>query len=96
MYPRQSLIRLAAHKAALRREIALQRAECVATTREVARPLAWVDRAVAVVQEIPPLARAGLAVMGLWVRRAALQRLSHLSAALRWVPLVSAFWGKRR
>ncbi|MEN9840458.1 MAG: hypothetical protein RL376_258 [Verrucomicrobiota bacterium] len=95
MYPRQSLIRLAAHKAELRRKIALQRAECVATAHEVARPLAWVDHAFTVVRELPPLARAGLAVMGLWVRRTALERLSHLSAALRWVPLVSAFWGKR-
>lgn len=96
MYPRQTLIQLVAHKAMLRREIARQRAECVAAAIEVARPVAWLDSAVAVMRELPPLARMGVASLGLWARRAALERLTRFAGVLRWVPLVSALWRKRR
>lgn len=48
MYPQQELDRLAAHKATLRRDIMLRRAQCVEAATRVARPLDWVDRFVKV------------------------------------------------
>lgn len=96
MYPRQELIRLAAHKAVLRRAIALSRAECVVAARDVGRPVEWLDRAVAMVRELPPLARVGMASLGLLVRQSVLQRLTRLAGVLRWAPLLSSLLGKKR
>ncbi len=96
MYPRQELIRLATHKAALRRDIAVSRAECVAAARDVGRPVEWLDRAVAMVRELPPLARVGMASLGLLVRRTVVERITRLAGVLRWAPMLSSLLGKKR
>lgn len=64
MYPSRELSRLADRKAALRREIAVQRARCAGAAARVARPLAWLDRTLAAWRRFPPLARFAAIALG--------------------------------
>ncbi len=86
MFPHQELIRLAAHKASLRREIALQRARCVEAAVRVAQPLMWLDRLIARVRRLSPLLILAVVPAGLVVQRTVLPRLKLLGALIRWAP----------
>lgn len=88
MYPQQELIRLAAHKGALRRDIALRRAQCTAAATRVARPLGWLDRMLAFWRQLPPIARFAAVPLGLFVQRKVFPRAKLLGALARWGPLV--------
>ena len=88
MYPQRELAQLAAHKAALRRNIALHRAECVAAAARVARPLAWLDRVVALWRRLSPLAAISLVPLGLLLKRTFGPRLRILASLVKWGPLV--------
>jgi hypothetical protein len=71
MYPSAELSRLAAHKAVLRERIAGQRRDCAAALQTLARPVAWLDRAIALGRQFAPLARLALGPLGLawaWFR----------------------------
>ena len=87
MYPTAELNRLAAHKAVLRRRIAAQRRDCAAAAAVLARPVAWLDRAITLGRQFLPLARAVLGPLGLawawWRHRPARPAPSH-----RWLPLL--------
>ena len=58
MYPSAELNLLAARKAVLRRQIAAQRARCVAAAATLSRPLGWIDRALAIGRQWAPVAYA--------------------------------------
>jgi hypothetical protein len=87
MYPTAELSRLAAHKAVLRRRIAAQRRDCAAAASVLARPVAWLDRAITLGRQLLPLARTVLGALGLaWAWRR--QRASGPSSGRRWLPLL--------
>lgn len=94
MYPRAELIRLAAHKAVLRGQIAQGRSQCVEAAARVRRPLVWVDKAAAFVRRFAPLVLCAAAPLGLLLRRPVFPRFKLLGALVRWGPL--AFTAARR
>jgi len=88
MYPQRELTRLALRKAELRRDIALNRLQCVAAAGRVAQPLAWLDRMVAFCQKISPFMLVAAVPLALFAKRKVLPRLNMLGLLLRWGPLV--------
>jgi hypothetical protein len=88
MYPQGELIRLAAHKVALRRDIALRRVQCIEAVTRVAQPLEWLDRALAFWRRLSPLTKFAALPLGWFVQRAVFPRLKILGPLLRWAPLV--------
>jgi hypothetical protein len=88
MYPQRELIRLAIHKAALRRRIARHRVECVAAAARVAKPFEWLDRALAFWRRVSPLALIAAVPLGFLIRRTASPRLKLLGSLVKWGPLV--------
>jgi hypothetical protein len=89
MYPDGELRRLASDKASLRLDIALRRAECAEAAAQVARPLEWLDRALAFWRRFSPLAKLAIVPLGLLVRRRFLRRHKLLGALVRWGPLAA-------
>jgi|HubBroStandDraft_1064217.scaffolds.fasta_scaffold510671_1 hypothetical protein len=90
MYPDGELRRLASDKASIRRGIALRRAECAEAAALVARPLEWLDRALAFWRRFSPLAKLAIVPLGLLVRRRFLRRHKLLGALARWGPLAAS------
>ncbi len=96
MYPHHELNRLAAHKASLRREIGFCRFQCAEAAARVAKPLVWLDRAVAFGRRISPLAFFAALPVGLVAQRTVFSRFKLLGSLVRWGPLVfSAVRGLR-
>lgn len=90
MYPQPGLKRLGAYKTRLRERIAARRAECVAAATGAARPLAWIDRLIALGRRLAPLASLPL---GLVVARVAFPRRNLVGSLLRGAPLLAtAAW----
>ncbi|MEO6005128.1 MAG: hypothetical protein ABIZ04_08315 [Opitutus sp.] len=87
MHTTRELIRLAAHKATLRRKIALRRNQCAAAATKVLQPLDWLDRAGALWQKLAPLAQLAALPLGLLMRRVVSPRFKVLTAVARWAPL---------
>lgn len=87
MYPDRELIRLDAHKTAIRRRIARRRHECVVAAARVLQPLAWADRLVGLVQRLSPFAALAAVPLGFLFKRAAAPRRSWLGTLLRWGPV---------
>jgi hypothetical protein len=88
MYPDQELRRLAVQKAALQREIALRRAECMEAAANVARPLEWLDKALAFWRKISPMVHLSAIPLGFLAKRALFPRFKVLGSIARWGPLV--------
>ena len=88
MYPDGDLARLDAHKTALRRRIGARREECAAATRGVERPLAWLDRAVALWRRLRPFAALAAIPLTLLAKRALLPRLRIFSTLVKWAPAI--------
>ena len=80
MYPQSELTRLAAHKAALRRDIALRRTQCAAAATQLARPLAWLDPARAFARRLTPVAVLAALPLGWLVTRTVAARVKFLGA----------------
>jgi hypothetical protein len=88
MYPQRELAGLAARKAELRKNIALRRIQCAVDLTQVAKPLEWLDRAVALWRRIPPLAKLAALPVGLYViKHMESPRTKLLASLLRWGPL---------
>lgn len=85
MYPRPELIRLAAHKAVLRRSVARQRAACAVAAARVVEPVQWLDRIAAAWRRLAPLAPLLAVPLGCWAVRAAPPRVWRW--LLRWGPV---------
>ncbi len=77
MHPQRELNRLAARKAALRCDIATRRAQCAEAAAALARPFAWLDRALVLVRRLAPFVAVPL---GLLAARAVLPRLKFFSS----------------
>lgn len=88
MFPQRELIRLAAHKAALRKRIGLRRAQCVAAAAGVAQPLAWIDQMLAFWRRLKPITQFAAVPLGFWVARTVGPRVKILGSLARWGPLV--------
>jgi hypothetical protein len=88
MYPDRELTRLAAHKAALQRNIALRRAQCVEAAARVAQPLEWLDRMLLFWRRLSPLAQFAAVPLGILVQRTVFPRVKILRSLVRWGPLV--------
>jgi hypothetical protein len=88
MYPDRELTRLAAYKAALRRDISLRRAQCAKAAARVAQPLEWLDRVLAFWRRLSPLVKFAALPLGLLLKRSLAPRLRVLGALLRWGPPV--------
>jgi hypothetical protein len=88
MYPQRELNRLGAHKVALRRGIALRRAECTEAATRMMRPFEWLDRMLALVRRISPLVKFAAVPLGFLAARTILPRRKILGSLARWSPLV--------
>ena len=88
MYPQPQLNRLAAHKVALRRGIALRRAQCAEAATRIAQPIEWLDRMLALVRRISPLVKFAAVPLGLLVTRTIFPRRKILGSLVRWGPVV--------
>ena len=82
------LIRLAAYKAAMSRDVARRRSQCAAAPARVAQPLAWPDRALAFWRRVSRVAKFAGVPLAILVQRAVLPRLKMLGAFMRSIPLV--------
>lgn len=69
MYPAGDLTELAQRKAVLQARIAIRRLECVIAAREIARPLAQVDRGLELWRRISPLVKIFAVPAGLLLTR---------------------------
>jgi hypothetical protein len=90
MYPQPELSRLAAHKAALRRDIFLHRAECVRAATRITQPLVLVDRLLAIWRQFQPVATLAALPLGLFVTRTFFPQRKLIGSLVRWAPLVFA------
>lgn len=88
MYPERELIRLAAYKTALGRDIDLRRRQCAAAAIEVARPLQWLDRAAVWWRRVAPFVRMASVPLGLLLVRKLVPRPRIISPLLRWGPVL--------
>jgi hypothetical protein len=87
MYSHRELIRLAAHKTALRRRIAGRRATCAAAAARMLAPVAWLERMLALGRKLAPFAPLAAVPLGFLLKRpAAKPRL--LGTLLRWGPVL--------
>jgi hypothetical protein len=104
MYPQPQLNRLAAHKVALRRGIAVRRAQCAQAAARIAQPFGRLDRMLALVRRLSPLIKFAAVPLGFLAVRTVLPRRQLLGSLVRWSPLVfgavrgisSAFQTSRR
>ena len=93
MYPDRELTRLAAYKAALRRGIALRRAQCAVAAARVAQPLEWLDRMLAFWRRLSPLVKFVALPLGFLLKRSLAPRTRILGTLLRWgPPVLGAVW----
>jgi hypothetical protein len=88
MYPQRDLIRLAAYKAALQRDIARHRTACAAAVDRVAQPLELFDRILALWRRISPFAVFAAVPLSFLIQRSYFPRLKILRLIVRWSPLV--------
>ncbi len=86
MYPQSELTRLAERKAILRRRIGLGRAECAAAAAGATRPLAWLDRALALWRKVTPFTKIAAIPLTLIFKRTLFPKVRLLATLLRWAP----------
>jgi hypothetical protein len=90
MYPQQELIRLAAHKAALQRDIAVCRGQCARAAAGALQPLEWLDRGLAFWRRLSPVVHLVALPLGLIVTRTLARRSKLLGSLVSWSPLLAA------
>lgn len=88
MYTERELIRLAAHKQALRQRIARRRTECAVAIVGVGQPLMWLDRMLSAWHRFSPLMRVAAVPLGFLLKRSARPRPRLLGRLLRWSPVI--------
>jgi len=72
MYPQRELVLLADRKALLRQSIAQRRVQCTVDASRIAKPLEWLDRALALWRRVPSLAKLVAFPVGLLVIKRAI------------------------
>jgi hypothetical protein len=93
MYPHEELRRLAAHKAALRRDIAVHRAQCATAVARLAQPVEWFDRVLATWRRLAPVVQIVAVPLTLLAARTVFPRLKFLVPLLRWAPIAVSVAG---
>jgi hypothetical protein len=99
MYPRRQLAALAARKALLQAKIEVRRLECAIAATELARPIGWVDRGIALWRRISPIVKAlalpGALSLGWFLRKrkaaspsAAVPKPGKMAAIMAALPVV--------
>ena len=88
MYPQSELIRLAAFKAALRRDIARRRVDCVAAAVQAGQPLVWLDRMLGLWRQFSPYVQLAAVPLGILALRRIRSGRNLLGTVLRWAPVV--------
>ncbi|HXA14785.1 MAG TPA: hypothetical protein VNW23_06620 [Opitutaceae bacterium] len=88
MYPQPELNRLAAHKVALRRGIALRRAQSAEAAARIAQPFDRLDRMLSFWRRLSPLVKVAAVPLGFLAARTVLPQRRILGSLLRWSPLV--------
>lgn len=88
MYPTGELSRLARHKALVCQRISRRRDELAAAATEAMRPLTWLDRAVALWQQIKPLAKIAAIPLAMLAKKVFFPRFRIFSSLLRWGPAI--------
>lgn len=83
MYPARELMRLAARRSALRRDMRQYRAQCAGAAARLARPLQWLDRAATFWRGLSPLTRFAAVPVGLVVQCTVFRRLITLRTFVR-------------
>jgi hypothetical protein len=94
MYPAGELARLSTQKALLQARIAVKRWECVAAGAELARPLAIIDRGIALWRKISPWVKLAGFPAALLVMRTTMKSkgTGKFSKALAALPVVLKTW----
>ncbi len=88
MYPQRELNQLAFHKAALRRDIARRRAQCVEAMEDVIKPLEWLDRVVAFWRRLSPFAKLAAVPLGFLAKKTLFPKGKILGSLFRWAPMI--------
>jgi hypothetical protein len=88
MYPARALSELATRKAEIRRAISGHRAQLAAAAAAVARPVAWIDRAVAFGRRWASLGMVAAVPVALFSRRAQSPWVRAAGVLMRLGPLV--------
>jgi hypothetical protein len=88
MYPTKELSVLAARKAALRERITIRRDQCAGAAARVARPLEWMERALARWRRLSPLVKIAAIPLGILLKRKLAPRTRVFGTILRWGPAV--------
>jgi hypothetical protein len=92
MYSHRELSRLAAHKSVLGARIARHRAECVAASAELLRPLVWCDSALSVWRRFSGLLQVAALPVAMMAGRTLFRRANVLGRVLRWAPVALGLW----
>jgi hypothetical protein len=87
VYPAEELNRLAVNKASLQREIAKRRIRIAEDIAQVAKPLEWLDRAVALWRKFSPFIQISALPVAYLAKRFLFPRFRILSSLARWGPL---------
>jgi hypothetical protein len=93
MYPQRQLTDLDTRKSELRRRICLHRTECIDAATRLAVPLEWVDRVLAFLKRIKPVAMLAAVPIGALVARSESRSLRFLGSIARWAPIVLGAMG---
>lgn len=88
MYPDGELTRLARHKAILRERISLRREEFAFAAAAAIRPLAWLDRVVALWRQIRPFAKVAAIPLALLAKKVFFPRFRIFTSLFRWGPAI--------
>ncbi len=84
MYPKCELIRLGAHKVALRQRIDSGRVACAAAATQALRPVRWLDNVMALWKQVA----AGALPLSFVAAQLFSRRAPRLGALVRWSPVL--------
>lgn len=90
MYPTGELEALDRRKLLLRARIARRRWQCRVAGAELARPLEFIDRALAQWRRISPFVKMASVPLGFLFRKKLFPKLGFFSTLLRWAPTAFA------
>jgi len=89
MSPQRELALVAARKQALREKIAHRRRLVAEELTRVEKPLAWLDRAMALWRKIPAVAKLAAVPLGLvLIKKTFFRNKKMLAPLLRWAPTI--------
>lgn len=88
MYPHSELKALALRKRLLQRGIGERRAACAQAAARTVQPLAWVDRAFALIKRVAPVLPVLCAPLALLATRRLNAKSSLFRSVIKWGPVI--------